>query len=347
MRRAAILAPLGLMLGLYALLRYSGPVEKLTASIPHAKDWLLLISPLTVIPAAVLIPGIALLVEWLFVGWERSSLRKLFNGNRNARRDALYTVFALLPLQIYIKAFFTLGVIYVTEIHIAPALKWNLSGYLPYWPLQYVVVIVGTAFFQYWQHRILHTVPLLWETHKLHHSATEMTVFNLNRESFFTTGVADVLIFVPLALIGSQEMNERGGSFGAIDLAFMALFAAYSMFNVANHYLIHSEWRTTYGWFGRWVFISPAAHRVHHSILPQYWNKNFSVSLTLWDRVFGTWEEAAIDEVRNTPIGYVGNIYNQGSALTDYFWLPMREFGRHLIKAWHRRPSEAPEPPVP
>jgi sterol desaturase/sphingolipid hydroxylase (fatty acid hydroxylase superfamily) len=224
-----------------------------------------------------------------------------------------------------------LGIVYFAQRHIAPLLSWKLTSYLPAWPLQYVGALLTFSFFQYWQHRILHMVPALWETHKLHHSATEMNILNLNRESAFTTGIADLLIVVPLAIFGAQERANSGGGSGMVDFFFMALFFCYSVFNVLNHYLIHSEIRSSYGWFGRWLFISPAAHRVHHSPLQQYWDKNFSVSLVLWDRVFGTWDPGISEAAMNTPIGYPDNIYNQGAPLLDYYWLPMREFYRKLV----------------
>ena len=46
-----------------------------------------------------------------------------------------------------------------------------------------------------------------------------------------------------------------------------------------------------WGWFGRWVVISPAAHRIHHSNRPEHYNRNFSNFLTIWDHLFGTWHE--------------------------------------------------------
>jgi sterol desaturase/sphingolipid hydroxylase (fatty acid hydroxylase superfamily) len=320
-------------LALYVLAQYTEHVGKILAKIEPAHSLTVLaVAVGAALPASVLMPVLAFLVETLWVGWDRASLRKLLSGNRNCVRDFLYAAFALLPVQFAAKAILTFGVIWLTDKVITPHISWNLTAYLPWWPLQYLGVVVIGTFFQYWQHRILHMVPVLWETHKLHHSALEMNLLNLHRESPFTTGVADLLIFVPLAIFGVNESMKRGGELGIVDLAFMALFMSYSIFNVLNHYLIHSEIRTTYGWFGRWIFISPVAHRVHHSKLPQYWDKNFSVSLVIWDRLFGTWVEGDTDEARQTPLGFKDNIYNQQNPMIDYFWLPLRELGRACVK---------------
>jgi sterol desaturase/sphingolipid hydroxylase (fatty acid hydroxylase superfamily) len=333
MWRVPVVVATAVVLGLYVLAQYSEHIGRLLAKVSAGHSLATVALTIgTALPASVAMLFLAFLVELLWGGWEGSSLRKLVTGDRNSLRDFTYAVFALLPLQAVSKIILTFGVIWLSGKVVAPRISWNLVGYMPWWPLQYLAVVLIGSFFQYWQHRILHMVPVLWETHKLHHSALEMNLLNLHRESPFTTGVADLLIFVPLAVFGINESFKRGGQLGIVDLAFMALFMSYSIFNVLNHYLIHSELRTTYGWFGRWIFISPIAHRVHHSRLPQYWDKNFSVSLVLWDRVFGTWVEGDNHEARNTPLGFKDNAYNQQNSLIDYFWFPVRDFARACVK---------------
>jgi sterol desaturase/sphingolipid hydroxylase (fatty acid hydroxylase superfamily) len=327
--RAVVVVAIATALGLYILAQYAEHIGKIVTKVaPEHSPVMLVVTIGAALPASAFMLLLAFLVELLWGGWERSSLRKIVTGNRNSLHDFTYTVFALLPVQLVAKVILTFGVIWLSDKIIAPRISWNLVAYMPWWPLQYLAVVLIGSFFQYWQHRILHMVPVLWQTHKLHHSALEMNLLNLHRESPFTTGVADLLIFAPLAIFGVNEAFKRGGQLGIADLAFMALFMSYSIFNVLNHYLIHSELRTTYGWFGRWIFISPLAHRVHHSKLPQYWDKNFSVSLVLWDRVFGTWVEGDNAEARSTPLGFKDNLYNQQNPLIDYFWFPLRDFGR-------------------
>jgi sterol desaturase/sphingolipid hydroxylase (fatty acid hydroxylase superfamily) len=339
--RAIAALALVAMLGAYALSKFSEVIAK---ALLKATSWNLAaeIAAFSLVPAIVLIPLMALAIEVAWIGWDRSCARKLAQGNRHSWRDFLYCSIAMLPVGFIAKVALTFGVIWLSDKIVSPEISFNLIGYLPTWPLQYVAVVVLGSFCQYWQHRILHAVPALWETHKFHHSAQEMTILNTNRESPFTTGVADLVTFVPLAIFGVLEARERGGDLGPVDLFFMAVFFAYATADAVNRYVVHSEIRTTYGWLGDWLFISPNAHRVHHSTLPQFWNKNFSTAHPWWDRLFGTWERADSEEAMNTPIGYVGNIYNQGSALTDYLWLPMREFGRYMVRAIRHR---SPRPP--
>ena len=37
--------------------------------------------------------------------------------------------------------------------------------------------------------------------------------------------------------------------------------------------------------------LTPAQHRVHHAVNPQYLDKNYAATLCIWDRLFGTFEE--------------------------------------------------------
>jgi sterol desaturase/sphingolipid hydroxylase (fatty acid hydroxylase superfamily) len=66
----------------------------------------------------------------------------------------------------------------------------------------------------------------------------------------------------------------------------------------------------TFGWVGRWLLISPVAHRIHHSPEVEHFDRNFGGITPLWDRLFGTWY--AGDRV-NEQVGCVDNHYNQAS----------------------------------
>ncbi|MDE8350051.1 MAG: sterol desaturase family protein [Acidocella sp.] len=77
--------------------------------------------------------------------------------------------------------------------------------------------------------------------------------------------------------------------------------------------LVHSDVHWDWGWFGRWVLISPTAHRLHHSANPSHYGKNLSV-LTIWDRLFGTWYAGDVPVV---ALGVDQNIYNKSSFVMD------------------------------
>ena len=57
-----------------------------------------------------------------------------------------------------------------------------------------------------------------------------------------------------------------------------------------QHSGINSDW----GFIGKYIFLSPQAHRIHHSNLDCHVDKNFGHILVIFDRVFGTWYEVKL-----------------------------------------------------
>jgi len=55
-----------------------------------------------------------------------------------------------------------------------------------------------------------------------------------------------------------------------------------------------------------WLFVTPAAHRVHHGSDPEYIDKNLGAVFIVWDRLFGTFEKEAAEVVYG--IGKPGDI---------------------------------------
>jgi sterol desaturase/sphingolipid hydroxylase (fatty acid hydroxylase superfamily) len=41
----------------------------------------------------------------------------------------------------------------------------------------------------------------------------------------------------------------------------------------------------------RWVLISPALHRIHHSLEETAQQRNFGDTFVIWDRIFGTYAD--------------------------------------------------------
>ena len=51
--------------------------------------------------------------------------------------------------------------------------------------------------------------------------------------------------------------------------------------------IYHANLRTNYG-FLKYILVTPQSHRIHHSIEPRHFNKNFGLFFSVWDRLFGT-----------------------------------------------------------
>ena len=139
----------------------------------------------------------------------------------------------------------------------------------------------------YWlDHYLSHKVPILWEFHKVHHSAEVLSPL-----TNFRVHPVDTLVFYNiLALI----MGSTGG------LVHYWLGTATPHFTIANSnvltlifffligHLQHSHfWIAFTGLWGR-LFLSPAHHQIHHSTNPIHFDKNLGSCLGIWDWLFGT-----------------------------------------------------------
>ena len=134
-----------------------------------------------------------------------------------------------------------------------------------------VAAVFAGDFISYWRHRLEHT-RLLWPSHAIHHSDTEMTWLTLSR-------------FHPINRLTTM----------AIDTAFLAMagFPEWSLvLNViVRHFygeFIHADFPWTYGPAGR-VLVSPAMHRWHHARDVEGSGSNFATVFSVFDQAFGTY----------------------------------------------------------
>jgi sterol desaturase/sphingolipid hydroxylase (fatty acid hydroxylase superfamily) len=146
--------------------------------------------------------------------------------------------------------------------------SFHLDERLPL-PVYMVVALLVVTFTAYWAHRLMHTVPLFWHIHKIHHS-----VENLNYTSVYHFHFLEALVHTPLHLSAVLLLGTNiVAPFGIIG-RFIDVFG-------------HSNVRINTRWLP-YVISTPEAHRVHHSNDPIHYNKNFSNIFMWWDHVFGT-----------------------------------------------------------
>jgi sterol desaturase/sphingolipid hydroxylase (fatty acid hydroxylase superfamily) len=139
----------------------------------------------------------------------------------------------------------------------------------------------------YWlNHYLSHRIPLLWEFHKVHHSATVLTpLTNFRVHPVYMCIFLNILaVCTGLANgVGDYLLGQGASQYGLTETNIILVFFIY----VYVH-LQHSQlWLSFTGWLGR-LFMSPAHHQIHHSRDPAHFNKNLGSCLALWDWMFGT-----------------------------------------------------------
>lgn len=171
---------------------------------------------------------------------------------------------------------------------IFPVLAFSLTDYLGHrlWPtdsnivLQVVAVFLIADFGRYWEHRLLHRVPVLWKFHALHHSAEKLTILKTYRNHFIERCFQSLMSFGPLVLLGVPP----------------TLILVYSVPNIFLGLFSHSNVDLRLG-FLEYVINGPGAHRLHHSLDLKEGNTNYGSAIVIWDRLFGTY---------SCPVGHPG-----------------------------------------
>ncbi|MBM3737300.1 MAG: sterol desaturase family protein [Acidobacteria bacterium] len=166
---------------------------------------------------------------------------------------------------------------------------WNLKSavYLgvmsgqPFW-LQAIVLLLTIDFAKWCIHNLLHRVPALWRFHQVHHSITDMDWVGDWRFHWMEIIVYRGLLYVPAAFFGF-----RG-----------EVMFAVGVFDTLIGHFAHANLRWNIGAL-RYVLNSPEMHIWHHNH-PETGptNRNFGLSLAIWDWIFGTAYLPAHDPAR-------------------------------------------------
>ncbi len=141
----------------------------------------------------------------------------------------------------------------------------------------------------YWQHRLFHTVPMLWRFHKMHHADSHVDT---------TTGLRFHPVEIAMSLgIKAAAVVMLGVPAIAIVIFEVAL-NGFALFNHANIRL-PQKWDDRIGL----VLITQRLHRIHHSQAKNESNSNYGFSVSWWDRLFNSFTPRAAFSDKTLPIG--------------------------------------------
>lgn len=147
---------------------------------------------------------------------------------------------------------------------------------LPFWARGLAGLVIGDIAY-YWAHRCMHTVPILWRFHAIHHSAPRIDFLVNTRAHPVDMMIGQFSGLVPLYVLGLT--GPVGSDGGPITVAIVLIGKLWSFF-------IHANLRWRYGPLA-WMLSTPAFHHWHHAVSPV--NRNFASMLPWLDRIFGTY----------------------------------------------------------
>lgn len=178
-----------------------------------------------------------------------------------------------------------------------------------------ILVILLADLFYYGWHRLSHRWQWLWASHFPHHTAKRLNMLAAFRQGWTDAVSGTWLTWIGLGFLGFSPL-QTAPYFGLL-LVWQAA--------------VHNEWAPKLGPL-EWVFVTPAHHRVHHSLEPAHIDRNFGGVLIVWDRLFGTFSAEGAAVIHD--FGLAGFNSDASNPLD----IATREW-RRLKDRWIRPPS--------
>ncbi|MEI9991622.1 MAG: sterol desaturase family protein [Rhizomicrobium sp.] len=158
--------------------------------------------------------------------------------------------------------------------------------------------------FGYWlDHYLKHRVPLLWEFHRVHHTAETLSPLTTFRMHPVDSLIFADILALAIGLTDGAARHLLGA--GAQQWGWSGTNAILLVFVFAIVHLQHSHIDMRFsGWLGRLV-LSPGHHQIHHSTRPEHFNGNLGSCLAIWDWMFGT---LVLPGTRGTPLRFGADV---------------------------------------
>ena len=272
--------------------------------------------------------------------WWRALFPQRLIASASGRADIAYFLFGLLVYGLVFGWLFSAGPI---ADWVAGGLT-RLAGPAPGIALPAVAqgAILTALFFlayefAYWlDHYLSHKLPILWQFHRVHHSAESLSLL-----TNFRVHPVDTLVFAHIVVVVSGLAQgvaryalgpgAHGWEIGGTNVVVMA--SAIGLTHLQHSHL----WITLGPRWGRWI-LSPAHHQIHHSADSRHFDRNFGSALAIWDRLFGTFHMPAarreplrfgLDDAGPAPHGLRGALVTPLAGIV------------HVIAAWTAKGAPA------
>ena len=210
---------------------------------------------------------------------------------------------------------------------------------LPSWVQRSVITVMLFLAYElgYWfNHWLSHKVPLLWEFHKVHHSAEVLTpLTNIRVHPVYAWIFANILAFAAAVAngLGHYMFGARIPQYALSDTNMILVLFIHAYVHLQHSHL----WIAFRGLLGR-ILISPAHHQLHHSADPRHFNKNFGSCLAVWDWMFGTLH---IPAKEREVLTFGVPDHRDAHTVKGEFVNPLIDAAGHFKPLWPERKSAA------
>ena len=176
--------------------------------------------------------------------------------------------------------------------------------------LVWLVAFISIDFAGYWNHRLSHHINIFWNQHVIHHSSEEFNLACALRQSISNLVGYFSILLIPAAVLG-------------VPTQVIAILAPIHLF---AQFWYHTQHIGKMGWL-EYIIVTPSQHRVHHAINSEYIDKNLGQVLSIWDRMFGTFQEELDDVPPQYGVLKPASTWNPILINFQHFW-------RLLQDAW-------------
>lgn len=205
-----------------------------------------------------------------------------------------------------LRAFFPLLAVDVARLGTTAGFGLLPALALPSW-LSFTVTLAALDLAVWGQHLIFHRTPLLWRLHRVHHGDPDVDVATALRFHPLEIALSMLVKIAVVAALGAPVIAV---------IVFEVILNSMAEFNHANLRLSTRVDRLL-----RWIVVTPDMHRLHHSQRIEEQLSNFGFSLSLWDRIFGTYRAAPHGSLN---IGLAGVDL---TAASTFSWCLLSPFG--------------------
>ena len=222
--------------------------------------------------------ALLLVLQWRFA---------LRGDGRPARRQAVNLAFGVIDTLVLRFGFPVLAVAWAARIQNESG---GLLGALTWHPfLEFVIGLLVLDVVIYWQHHLMHRIPLLWRMHRVHHADRGFDV---------TTAVRFHPLEIALSMGLKLAVITALGPSAVAVLTFELMLSLGSLRTHADIALPKPIDRAV-----RWLFVTPSMHRIHHSPDKTQTDTNYGFHLSIWDRLFKSYRAEPKQPERTMPIG--------------------------------------------
>ncbi|MFW6169982.1 MAG: sterol desaturase family protein [Planctomycetota bacterium] len=160
----------------------------------------------------------------------------------------------------------------------------------------------------YWWHRLNHAWPLLWRFHNVHHMDPDLDSTTAFRFHAVEIAYSTAFRAVQIGLIGPSALTIA---------VYELLFLSGTVFHHSNVRLPVALERAI-----NFVFVTPRMHGIHHSVIRDETNSNYSVVFRCWDSLHRSLRlNVAQEEIR---IGVAGYTRPEDNSPVSVLVLPFR-----------------------